>query len=99
MKIGHQQLQKYESGTVKPGAERLEAIADALETNVSYLLGRTDYERALTDKHYRLADAYDRGDRNAILDILRKHLAEQDFSEPVVPRVKPGPKRQSAKRR
>ena len=85
----YQIVARYEKGEVEPKGHRLEQIADALKTNVGYLLGRTNYPEKLTRTHYDVLEAFDRGDSGAIIDLLRKHLVKQGVGKKVVPGHKP----------
>lgn len=88
--VDYQRLQEYESGKAEPKADRLGQIAEALETNVYYLLDRTDYPNQLTELHYQVWDAFDSGDSNRIIDLLRQHLVKKGIGKKPMSGRKPG---------
>lgn len=97
--INHQQLQKYERGTVKPGADRLEQLVNALETNMDYLMARSNFDGKRTAAHDELDAAFERGDRDAILRIIGEQLSKQQPPEKRAAGRSPRPKKKLSLRR
>jgi transcriptional regulator with XRE-family HTH domain len=81
LNIAYQQLQAYERGTVKPGADRLEQLVNALETNMDYLMGRSTYDGEFTERHARLSEAFDRRDIDAIIALVGEEVGKQEPPE------------------
>lgn len=87
--VSSKMISNYENGLGVPDAEHLARLADALETNVEYLLDRTTYGKPLSDLHYRVWERFAEGDQNGIIDLLRKHLVKEGFGKKPVSRKKP----------
>lgn len=90
--VSARMISDYERGRGVPDIEHLALMADALKTNIDYLMDRTIYPKPLTRLHYQAWDAFERGDQNALVDLLRKHLIEQGLGEKPIARPKPPPK-------
>lgn len=87
--IPYTSVQDYEQGRVEPKAHRLEEIADVLETNTEYLMGRIDYPKKLTPLHNKVWDALERNDRAGIEDALRQYLMQKGIGKKPITRKKP----------
>lgn len=79
----------YENGQGVPDADHLTRIADAIDTNVDYLLDRTSYSGRLTDLHYRVLEAFTEGDENRLIDLLRQHFIQKGLGKKPITRRKP----------
>jgi transcriptional regulator with XRE-family HTH domain len=90
--IHYQQIQEYERGDVKPGADRLEQLVNALDTNMDFLMARSNYDGVLTDLHQQLAEAFDRGDQATILDLIRQKALKKGRNKGGLPGDNPPPK-------
>lgn len=88
MDTDQQTINRYEQGR-KPAPDMLVKLADALDTSTDWLLNRTDYPKRLTKLHYEVWDAFDRGDQDVIVNLLRKHLLEQGIGKKPISRKKP----------
>ena len=77
-------IAKYESGRVEPGAQALSRIADALNTSVDVLLGRSEYDMEAscapkTTESRIISEGVDRmppEDREKALNILKAVYAD-----------------------
>lgn len=90
--VSARMISDYERGRYVPDTEHLALMADALNTNIDYLMNRTTYPKPLSPLHYQVWDAFERSDQNALLDLLRKHLIQQGLGEKPIARPKPSPK-------
>jgi transcriptional regulator with XRE-family HTH domain len=75
--IDYQQLQEYERGTVRPGADRLEQLVNALDTNMDYLMARSNFDGVRTPAHDELDAAYERGDIDTLLRLVGQQVRKQ----------------------
>lgn len=80
--IDYQRIQEYEGTAgkkkVKPGADRLEQLANALDTNIPYLMDISAYDGKWTEDHDRANAAFDRGDINTLIALIGKQVREQE---------------------
>ncbi len=73
LNVSQETISGYEIGKAVPPAEMLVKLADALDTSVDYLLGRTDIKSALRASELSEEEAY-------MLTILRKQPQDKrDF--------------------
>src|SRR6478735_6840413 len=77
LEIDYQQLQEYERGAVRPGADRLEQLVNALDTNMDYLMSRSSYDGKRTPAHDELDTAFERGDIDTILRLIGEQVRKQ----------------------
>lgn len=75
--VGTNTIWRWMHGKSQPNAIRLAELAEALNTSSNYLLGATDDPTPLpltktdiTQKEYRLLDAYRRGDLREAMRLL-----------------------------
>jgi transcriptional regulator with XRE-family HTH domain len=97
--INHQQIQKYEAGTVKPGADRLEQLANALDTNMDFLMGRSTYEGKRTPEHDAVDAAFNRHDIDMLIALVGEQVRKQNPPEKRVSGSSPRTKKKLTLRR
>ena len=76
METNQQTINLYEHGRT-PAPDMLVKLADALDTNMEWLLDRLNYAERLTKRHIEVWGAFEDGDPERLRDLLRQHLREK----------------------
>jgi transcriptional regulator with XRE-family HTH domain len=88
--IPHTNVRRYEEGEVKPGGDRLEQIAAALDTTMDYLNGRTDDPDPITPEDRRwLRDIHSTRRREAAFEEFRQKMLKENPGESGIAGKKP----------
>ena len=91
--VSERMIRNYKAGKHIPDTEHVARLADILATNIDYLLDRSNYPGVMTDAHLRLAAAFDRGDTDEVLAIIRQKALQEGRDKDRLPGEHPGPEK------